>query len=497
MTEIIPGYFVHTPDEKFGPYANIMEADTAAEKLMSEGVQVLGITKEGFEGVVSYEALEYSAESFTSAAVTTRSLGSAEKYECPTCKIVWYDTHTDHDFDTAGNPLCPLCAHAGYVSDAESFGAEGWSKMKGSTIRKRLLTAAKRTDTSPDIWFSWLGLEDLFEQAGYKQIPQRGLAFHEALTSLINDGFMESSTASGEVMFRFLKWESGLDERKAAESFSADVEMIECGNCDETFTIDEGLDIGGIDYCEECYDTISANDHPFDAESFSAEKELKAFNVLPGIWICNECGAHYGRKEEAENCFDRVCPKAKQFTGGRQGESVYQSFMRKHGHSMRRQGYDAHQAESKLPPVEKAGITGVASGATMEGLETLLATEDIKGECEGCGAVTWLDQGGVACDDCQYCEYCEQYHTSEVKDICYEEAFSKHYEGPAEDGDSFSAEGDLAETQEELAEVRTELSKTRTGMSFFRTGLALAGFILLWEHHKWAKEEHEIKENAE
>ena len=77
------------------------------------------------------------------------------------------------------------------------------------------------------------------------------------------------------------------------------------------------------------------------AESFAAEKELKAFNVLPGIWICNECGAHYGRKEEAENCFDGVCPKAKQFTGGRQGESVYQSFMRKHGHSMRRQGYDA------------------------------------------------------------------------------------------------------------------------------------------------------------
>ena len=62
--EIIPGYFIHTPDEKFGPYANIMEADTAAEKLMSEGVQVIGITKERFEGVVSYEALEYSAESF-------------------------------------------------------------------------------------------------------------------------------------------------------------------------------------------------------------------------------------------------------------------------------------------------------------------------------------------------------------------------------------------------------------------------------------------------
>ena len=38
------------------------------------------------------------------------------------------------------------------------------------------------------------------------------------------------------------------------------LEMIECGNCDATFTIDEGLDIGGIDYCEECYDTISVKE---------------------------------------------------------------------------------------------------------------------------------------------------------------------------------------------------------------------------------------------
>jgi len=44
------------------------------------------------------------------------------------------------------------------------------------------------------------------------------------------------------------------------------VEMIECGNCDETFTIDKGLDIGGIDYCEECYDTISAKDSPVVSE---------------------------------------------------------------------------------------------------------------------------------------------------------------------------------------------------------------------------------------
>ena len=70
-----------------------------------------------------------------------------------------------------------------------------------------------------------------------------------------------------------------------AESFSADVEMIECGNCDETFTIDEGLDIGGIDYCEECYDTMKGKRPsivtvPYlrslgkDAESFEASRGL-------------------------------------------------------------------------------------------------------------------------------------------------------------------------------------------------------------------------------
>ena len=52
-------------------------------------------------------------------------------------------------------------------------------------------------------------------------------------------------------------------------------EMIECGNCDATFTIDEGLDIGGIDYCEECYDTISAKDNvEYEAEIFKYQNGL-------------------------------------------------------------------------------------------------------------------------------------------------------------------------------------------------------------------------------
>ncbi len=131
-------------------------------------------------------------------------------------------------------------------------------------------------------------------------------------------------------------------------------------------------------------------------------------------------------------------------------------------------------AESKLPPAEKAGITGVTSGATMEGLETLLAAdEDACPVCEG---------------DMDFDEAYRVYPYT----LCYDCAGAvqdKRYDH------AYSAEGELEETQEELAEVRTELSKSRTSMSMIRTGLAIAGFILLWEHHKWAKEEHDSKEN--
>ena len=58
--------------------------------------------------------------------------------------------------------------------------------------------------------------------------------------------------------------EKPFPQEPSNENFSA--EMIECGNCDETFTIDEGLDIGGIDYCEECYDTLSAKEESEEPE---------------------------------------------------------------------------------------------------------------------------------------------------------------------------------------------------------------------------------------
>ena len=52
-----------------------------------------------------------------------------------------------------------------------------------------------------------------------------------------------------------------------------DWEMIECGNCDETFAIDEGLDIGGIDYCEECYDTIMSKENVEDYIPYESETD--------------------------------------------------------------------------------------------------------------------------------------------------------------------------------------------------------------------------------
>lgn len=57
-------------------------------------------------------------------------------------------------------------------------------------------------------------------------------------------------------------------------------ETIECGNCDATFTIDEGLDIGGIDYCRECYDTISAKDDVFTFDDDEANECWKCGSIV-------------------------------------------------------------------------------------------------------------------------------------------------------------------------------------------------------------------------
>jgi len=60
-------------------------------------------------------------------------------------------------------------------------------------------------------------------------------------------------------------------------------ETIECGNCDATFTIDEGLDIGGIDYCRECYDTISAKDDVENEDEAIMDFDVERMNKRDAI----------------------------------------------------------------------------------------------------------------------------------------------------------------------------------------------------------------------
>ena len=59
-----------------------------------------------------------------------------------------------------------------------------------------------------------------------------------------------------------------------------------------------------------------------------------------------------------------------------------------------------HAETKKLPPVEKAIDTGIASGATMEGLETLLAAEGSLSKCHIC----YVGDDDVEIDECRVCK---------------------------------------------------------------------------------------------
>jgi hypothetical protein len=100
----------------------------------------------------------------------------------------------------------------------------------------------------------------------------------------IHDG-MNIPAGSGAIVGQAIPETDFTPFGASAESFSADVEMIECGNCDETFTIDEGLDIGGIDYCEECYDTISGAED-MEAEAFGGDlASLDDYNGVESVRV--------------------------------------------------------------------------------------------------------------------------------------------------------------------------------------------------------------------
>ena len=104
---------------------------------------------------------------------------------------------------------------------------------------------------------SWEGKEDNNEGLIY------GIEYTDEVGGVADVEWFSTAEERDEELARYL-------EKYGAES----AEMIECGNCDATFSIDEGLDIGGIDYCEECYDTRMSKE-VVEAETFIAYPELK------------------------------------------------------------------------------------------------------------------------------------------------------------------------------------------------------------------------------
>lgn len=324
----------------------------------------------------------------------------------------------------------------------------------------------------------------------------------------------------------------------AAESW----EMIECGNCDATFTIDEGLDIGGIDYCEECYDTISAKeaeslgkdscccgatkDSPCDCMVTGSDCNQDCACATPSCPLCDEKIDFVDAYEEPMN-YD-LCDGCEE--------------------AVQEKRYDhAHSAESKkLNPIEKPIISGAASGATIEGLEDLMMSEWVDEHgfrwhlvSQDYAATHWRDEEIFWIDEADGTESLIDEDTYEAylspdwadekfgKELGWNlhepmstmmsEGYTGHYSGGpyeecwdmlfferADAGDvqmvdrmeeienevlgksssQLEEEKEAEDSQEELAELRTKLSKQRTAMSAMRTALAFMGLILAYDTYR-------------
>ena len=114
-------------------------------------------------------------------------------------------------------------------------------------------------------------------------------------------------------------------------------------------------------------------------------------------------------------------------------------------------------------------------------------SEEEKEKCPSCLEVTFLD--GDVCDDCTYCEYCEEYHPDEVTQICYENAYYKHYDGPDTDHEDYEdyreAEGKgRKKISGALSDPFDELSLDSGGMKKVVVGVGL-GLIALIGYNKW------------
>ena len=451
--EIIPGYFIHTPDEKFGPYANIMEADTAAEKLMSEGVQVLGITKEGFEGVVSYEALEYNAESWPASARFCDTCGSDEPYydyvkcdcgtvncdacRCGDCGGCHQSAHCHYNTECAscgkhyrsqtceycesfsadsrrhgGLPKCEKCNHrygdgtcpaCGNILCQRCHGDSEWCKSCQAAAES-FSAESFAADFEPifrmgKTYFSALGYMTVV-----KKTPET-ITFAESngkehQMKLEDDQWGEMVKLTNDGMVRIhaqhLKKAESFRRPKLGSSYGRgdweDPDCISCGLPPTKFPVNvNGVRFELIDgLCPNCIfkrfsaDTrynrngvqveVSENDG-WDRLYLTYKGKVAVLSREPRDipdslmgWLATKKKIEYLWGETAYDNLTEVSTDFKRQVDD--GSWKYQ----------RREDIpNWYYAESKIPPAEKAGITGITSGATMEGLETLLAADGYKG----------------------------------------------------------------------------------------------------------------------
>ena len=185
------------------------------------------------------------------------------------------------------NKLCKREIYEAYGAEVSELAAEGM------TVGVNLEALAPTAD-EPESGVALVPEDSLLPEGSGRTIGSQSVShnytpFHAEVAYAVswegkednNEGLIYGIEYTDEVGgVADVEWFSTAEERdeelaRYLEKYgSEDWEMIECGNCDATFSIDEGLDIGGIDYCEECYDSRMSKED-FDAETFIAYPELK------------------------------------------------------------------------------------------------------------------------------------------------------------------------------------------------------------------------------
>jgi len=188
----------------------------------------------------------------------------------------------------------------------------------------------------------------------------------------------------------------------------------DCGYCggdlwdddDHTFKTTDGL------VCLKCYDEHYKEDEEFEAETFEATEWI-GFCPECNKWRNKEMSKIFKNNRKDNNDEEyitdlayngwtvpkkllgkQLCMRGQRFGNVRSQTDSFTGYgQRTHNDSycgtpLTKVKSKYKSETKKMNPVEKAGLTGVASGATMEGLETLLAAESEEldeTQCDYCG----------------------------------------------------------------------------------------------------------------